>query len=242
LTGTRSPETARREIGVVVPARDEAEWLGACLHSLGPFLVAGDAVVVVDACSRDDTSGIAARAGATVLRSPEPARGLAVARGYESVAQAARAVVVIHADMVVPAEARARILDSLDRDPGVVGGALGHRILDPRRRFRWIEAGNRFRARHWQLPYGDQAQFVRTGAVTRAGGFPVQGGMEDLELSLRLRAVGRWAYLDCPVAIPGRHWRHGVAGTTLRNWSRALLYRARRARHGRALDTDTDMA
>ena len=228
-----SPNTSiRRDIGVVVPARDEAESLGACLASLKPFLEAGDPVVVVDACSRDDTPGIAARAGATVLRSPEDARGLAVALGYESVAPEVGAVVVVHADMVVPAVARECILDSLDGDPGVVGGALGHRILDSRRRFRWIEAGNRFRARHWQLPYGDQAQFVRTDAVARTGGFPVQPVMEDLEVSLRLRTVGRWVYLDCPVAIPGRHWREGVVRTTVRNWSRALLYRARRVRPG----------
>jgi glycosyltransferase involved in cell wall biosynthesis len=217
---------------VVIPAHDEATRLGRCLESLVPFLLAGDPVVVVDACSADATAEVAARAGAVVLRSPSRDRGLALARGYETAAQHVAAVFLVHADMEVPADARRRILGVLARAPEAVGGVLGHRILDERWRFRFIEAGNRFRARRWQLPYGDQAQFVRTEAVARAGGFPAQSDMEDLELSLRLRALGPWVYLDCPVSIPSRHWRDGVVRTTVRNWIRALSYRAGRGRPG----------
>lgn len=219
-------------IGVVIPARDEEATIGPCLESLGPFRRAVDPIIVVDDGSRDSTAKIAHRRGASVLTGTGGGRGRAVAAGYEAVARRVDIVLVVHADMRLPAEARERILEATDRDPGAVGGCLGHRIADPRRRFRWIEAGNRFRARRWQLPYGDQAQFVRTSAVEASGGFPVLERMEDLELSLRLRKLGRWIYLDCPVVIPSRHWRRGIVISTLRNWTLALLYRLGRPSAG----------
>lgn len=226
----RRPEgTPGDAIGVVLPARDEARWIGACLDSLSGFLEAGDRVVVVDACSTDATADIARRAGAEVLVAPGPERGLALGQGYGEVAPGVEIVLLAHADMRLPPSARASILAAAAARPEAVGGALGHRIDDPRRRFRLMERGNAFRARRWQLPYGDQAQFVRTGAVEAAGGFPRIAWMEDLELALRLRRLGPWLYLDDPVRIPSRHWEaHGVVATTLANWTRAVLYRIRR--------------
>lgn len=51
---------------VAIPALNEATVIGAVLESLARFHPLGD-VVVVDDGSRDDTGGIARRAGATVL-------------------------------------------------------------------------------------------------------------------------------------------------------------------------------
>ena len=78
------------------------------------------------------------------------------------------------------------------------------------------------------LTYGDQAQFVRVAAVEAAGGFPEIPRYEDLELSLRLRPLGQWLSVDCPVLIPSRHWTRGVVRTTLGNWRDALRHRRRR--------------
>ncbi len=217
-------------IGVVVPARDEARRIATCLRSLRPFLEAGSPVVVVDDGSEDGTGELAARLGARVLATGRRSRGLAAATGYEEVAREVPSVLLVHADMVVPPAARERIQTALERNPDAVGGVLGHRIADSRARFRWVEAGNRLRARLLQLPYGDQAQFVRTEAVARSGGFPVQEAMEDVELALRLRRLGRWLYVNCPVLIPGRHWEGGVLRTTLRNWAATARYLRARGR------------
>jgi glycosyltransferase involved in cell wall biosynthesis len=208
----------------VVPARDEAARIGTCLESLREFLAAGDPVVVVDDGSRDGTAEIAARAGGVVLATGRRARGLAAASGYESLSGSVDSVLIVHADMILPGGVRDLILEALEAHPEAVGGVLGHRIADPRRRFRWVEAGNRIRAAWFQLPYGDQAQFVRTDAVRRAGGFPVQPAFEDLELALRLRAIGRWLYLDRPVLIPNRHWERGVVRTAIGNWVAVVRY------------------
>ena len=78
----------------------------------------------------------------------------------------------------------------LDKNTELGWGAFGHTIADPRNRFRLLEAGNAWRATFWQIPFGDQAMFVRTAALKRIGGFPIQEKYEDLELALRLKAKG----------------------------------------------------
>ncbi len=207
-------------LGVVVPVRDEAERLPGFLASAAPFLAAGDPLVVVDDGSLDRSADIAEAAGAEVLRGPRRGRGGAVARGVEALEGRVEAILIAHADMVLPGDARSAIVSTLS-DSRVVGGALGHRIDDSRAVFRLVEWGNRFRAQRLRLPYGDQAQFFRVGAI---GGFPRLTRLEDLELALRLRRAGRVVYLDRPVRISSRHWRRGVVRTTVRNVSTVLRY------------------
>jgi glycosyltransferase involved in cell wall biosynthesis len=205
-------------IAVVVPARDEASRLPACLESLTPFRGAGDPIVVVDNGSRDATGTIARARGFETVVEPRTGRGRAVAAGYRAVRNRAPWVLVIHADMVVAAGAREALDAALEKSPDGAFGALGHRIADNRMVFRALEAGNRLRAHAFGVPYGDQAQFFRVAALERAGGFPDLESGEDLLLALRLRRLGPVIYVDCPVAIPSRHWRGGVLRATLRNW------------------------
>ena len=215
-------------IGVVIPAWNEAGNIAECLASLTTFRDCGDPIVVIDAASTDATATLAHQAGARVVPYSERHRGFAVAEGYEALCDCVDVVLIAHADMRFRCDARAAIVETLAAHPRAVGGVLGHVIDDPRFRFRIVEYGNRFRASRWQLPYGDQAMFVRTIVVAQAGGFPNQPCMEDLELALRCRRYGRWLLVDCPVTIDHRHWRRGVVRTTLGNWARAIAYRMRR--------------
>ena len=212
----------------MIPAWNEAANVGPCLGSLAPFRDCGDQIIVIDAASSDATASLAQQAGARVIRSSERHRGYAVANGFEAVCGAVDVVLIVHADMRFASNTRAAIVRALTAHPRAVGGVLGHVIDDQRLKFRLLERGNAFRARRWQLPYGDQAMFVRTDVVARAGGFPNQPCMEDLELALRCRRYGRWLLVDCPVTIDHRHWRRGVVRTTLGNWARAIAYRMRR--------------
>ncbi len=212
----------------MIPAWNEAANVGPCLESLAPFRECSDQIIVIDAASSDATANLAQQAGACVIRISERHRGYAIASGFEAVCGAVDVVLIAHADMRFSSHARSAIVSALTAHPRAVGGVLGHVIDDPRFKFRLIERGNAFRAKRWQLPYGDQAMFVRTDVVARAGGFPNQPYMEDLELALRCRRYGRWLLVDCPVTIDHRHWRRGVVRTTLGNWGRAIAYRLRR--------------
>ncbi|HEX4211941.1 MAG TPA: glycosyltransferase [Candidatus Dormibacteraeota bacterium] len=80
-------------IGAVVPALDEEEAIGVVVLGLRESGLV-DEVVVVDNGSRDDTAGVAARAGARVV--PEPRRGYG--RACLAGVRASRAQIVLLLD------------------------------------------------------------------------------------------------------------------------------------------------
>jgi hypothetical protein len=75
-----------------------------------------------------------------------------------------------------------------------------------------------FRSSVRQMPYGDQAIFVRANALREAGGFPDLPVMEDYVLIRRLRRIGRIEIVPATVVTSARRWiEQGVLRTTLFN-------------------------
>ena len=243
--GDGRPVVRRLKLGVVVPCRGDGEHLEKCLQSLGPELEAADQVVVVNCLKDLYTQRVAQRFAARAVNPPGPSRGAAVAAGVAAMdisgetgrwrlprrwdepgdAEPVDWLLIVHADLAFPRGWRARLEHAVQMNPEAQWGAFGHIIADHRMRFRLMEAGNAWRAAWWEIPYGDQAMFVKTGALARIGGFPMQEKYEDLELSLRLKAIGPPLYLDYPVVTGSRHWQHGTAGRTFRNWCILAAYR-----------------
>jgi len=77
---------------------------------------------------------------------------------------------------------------------------LSHRIIASLNNTKAIVTG---------ISFGDQAQFVRAEALERMGGFPDLMLMEDVELSLRMKALGGAVYLGPGVTVSGRRWQAG---------------------------------
>ena len=65
-----------------------------------------------------------------------------------------------------------------------------------------IEYLNELRTVFLGLSFGDQGQFFRRAAIIAEGGFPKLPLMEDVELSLRLRAAGPVLYLGAASSAP----------------------------------------
>jgi len=213
--------------GLVIPAYHEEETIQRCLNSLESFRLAGDRIIVVDAGSDDATGKKAEREGVQIVRIDSHERGWAIAAGVDEILKAGEnfeAILIVHADMVLPSGARQKLIEALQANSLCAGGSFGHRIEGNGMIFRLLEWGNRLRAKWLQIPYGDQVQFFRPEKIRTVGAFPRQEIMEDMELSLRMRRAGGAIYLDCPALIPQRHWKNGVAKTTLRNWRKALAY------------------
>ena len=192
------------KIAAIVPALDEAVRLGATLRALE---LAGIAErIVVDGGSRDDTVAIARAHGATVLQgSPGRARQ----QNLGAAASTAEVLIFVHADVLVPSDAARWVRRTLAR-PGVVAGAF-------RTRTRFDGAGELPVHAHWlrladlrsrlgRVAYGDQAIFVRRTTFLELGGFPDIPLMEDLELSRRLRRLGRMPVVPREVLVSGRRF------------------------------------
>jgi len=223
-------------IAVVIPCRGDASLLPQCLGSLSDFIAAGERVVVVNADHSPATTEVAADVGVEVVNADQPQRGRAVAAGIAHLLHGASTapdvILIAHADMEFSPASRVALIQALGTGARWHWGAMGHRINSPLRRFRVVEAGNRFRATRFQTPYGDQAMFFGVDALAASGGFPQQNRLEDYELSLRLKAVNPPLYVNYPVRISDRHWRQGVVRTSVRNWLTAIHYLVGRTEPG----------
>ena len=199
-------------LSVIIPVLNEALTIQETLRSTGGD--PGVEVIVVDGGSRDQTAELVRRAGAVLLNSP-PGR----ARQLNSGAAAARGEVFLflHGDTRLPAGFVRRVRETMAR-PGVAAGAFQLAIDAPQKRFAWIARTANFRARFAQLPYGDQALFLRAALFRELGGFPDLPIMEDFALVRSLRQQGRIHILDEQVITSARRWlRLGVWRTTCIN-------------------------
>ena len=191
-------------LSVVIPTLDEGARIAGRLDEVAA--IAGvDEIIVVDGGSRDATVRIASsRLGVRFVNAP---RGRA--RQMNAGAAAARGDVLLflHADVSLPEDAAWHVEKAL-RDRSVVAGAFRTWTVPdagPSRLAPLLHLAD-MRSRYSSLPYGDQALFVRADAFRKAGGFPDQPLMEDLELSRRLRRLGRIRIVRASVQVSGRRF------------------------------------
>ena len=90
---------------------------------------------------------------------------------------------------------------------GRVEGRLRGRVDGPGRTLRFVERMANWRSRIFQLPYGDQAIFLKTETFHNSGGFADIPLMEDFELMGRLRNRGRIELAPGSVTTSARRWR-----------------------------------
>lgn len=202
---------------VVVPVLDEEAALGHVLETTRRQLLPGDLLVVSDGGSADRSVAIAASFGASVVRGAA-GRGRQLQAGAgEALRHGAEALLFLHADTVLPPEARQRVEAALAL--GVAGGGFLVAFDGARWRYRVGERFVNARTRLLRVPLGDQAQFASAAAFEAAGGFPEWPILEDVELMRRLRRIGPLAVLEPPVSTSVRRFeRQGTLRTVATNW------------------------
>lgn len=239
-------------ISVVIPARDEASHISACVRSVvGQTVPGGLEVLVVDGCSTDATAELAREAGATVLTNTKrviPAalnRGLAAARGEVLVRFDA------HAEM--PGGYIEACLQVLEEEGAAnVGGWRDARGVGPWGRAAAAALASRLgvgNPRIWRRPRRGERR--READTVPLGCFPVAvlrraGGWreellvnEDFELNYRLRRAGGRVVFDPAIwsiyrpreslgAIARQYWRYG-------RWKAVVLIAAPRSTRLRQL-------
>lgn len=201
-----------RSISVVIPTLNEADTIEDCLKHLQNRSGVTE-VVVTDGGSTDGTAELAAQYRVRLVRTPA-GRGLQIKEGVGRAT--GDVVVILHADCIATKGVFAHILTALGTHLHAVGGAVSMRFEQTGLKT-WIVAGlNNLRARLTGISFGDQAQFFRRTAIQSIGGFPAMMLMEDVELSLRLKAQGQLLFLNGGIRVSGRRWQG-------RGFSRNLL-------------------
>jgi hypothetical protein len=223
-------------IRVVVPARNAAWCVQACLSGLFAAGFARDEVVVVDDGSTDPTAALAQETGVVVI-SHAAGLGAAAARNRGVRDAEADVLFFVDADVVVHADVRARLLDffATQREIDAVFGAYDDNPVcrSPVSKYRNLL----HHYVHCQGPERPSSFWTGCGAVRRAaferlGGFDErQRMMEDVEFGIRLTQSGGIVVLYS--RLQGKHLKSwsllGMARADVFDraipWTRLMLFR-----------------
>jgi glycosyltransferase involved in cell wall biosynthesis len=216
---------------VIVPARNEAAYIDACVRSIVAQEASGGLeVIVADGRSSDDTARIAREAGAIVVDNP---RGITPA-GLNAALAAARGEVIVRFDAhaVMPPGYVEASVRALDEEPGAAGAGGWRRVEANGPWGRAVAAALSSRLgignpRLWrQPPSGEGRVEVDTFNLGcwRASDLRALGGWserfvrnQDFELNYRLRRNGGRIVFD-PAIWSIYHPRESVGAIARQYW------------------------
>jgi rSAM/selenodomain-associated transferase 2 len=219
-------------ISIVIPTLNESVYLADTLQSIFDAISNPIQVVVVDGGSIDNTVEIATTFGVQVLlcgngRSYQMNAGAAVATGD--------ILMFLHGDTLVPIGFDRWVEDcvNLPKSPlpkerkqeQSIAGAFNLKINSDRSGLRWVEWGVKIRSKFFNLPYGDQALFLKSSTFHELGGFPELPIMEDFVFVRSLLKHGKITIVPAAVTTSARRWeQQGIFKTTIINQIMILGY------------------
>jgi len=199
-------------ISIIIPVLNEVGILPATIANI--CLNPNVEVIVVDGGSQDGTVELAESLGVKVLSAGGGRAGQMNAGAMKATGDI---LLFLHADTHLPPRFDALVRQAL-KQPFTVAGAFELQIDASLLGLRLVERGVNWRSRWFQMPYGDQALFLKTELFHDLGGFLDLPIMEDFELVCRLRRRGRIVTIPVPVLTSGRRWQKlGVLKTTIIN-------------------------
>lgn len=206
-------------ISVIMPVLNEARSLRVSLERL--HLSANEELIIVDGGSTDGTIHIAREFTAHVFQT---ATGRAKVMNYGADKAIGELLLFLHADCILPEDGFKIIRETLN-NRSVAAGCFRLTIDSPGLHFRLIEAAANIRSRAAGLLYGDQGIFMRKDIFYKAGKFADIPLMEDIDISGKLRKLGKLALVGPPIKASPRRWlEEGALHTTLRDWAIAFSY------------------
>ena len=220
---------AVEKLSVIIPTLNEASNLPATVAALRNSLV--HEVIVVDGGSSDETVEVARESGCGVVELEEGGRARQMNRGAE--VATGTLLLFLHADTVAPSLALKRMKIAMSGGGGLVGGGFARRFDSPSFVLAITSRLADLRGRIFGVFLGDQGIFVRKDAFDILGGYDeeVLPG-EDLDFSVRMRALGKTKLITPPVQTSARRFDEaGAWAQTLADWKIGReLYKAAKSR------------
>lgn len=198
---------------------NEEKILSETLSSL--HLTEGEELIVVDGESTDGTVSIARQFTDKVYITK---RGRGTQMNFGASHADGEILLFMHADCTPHPEGFSLIRKEL-KDNRVSAGAFDLSIDHRQLRFRVIECGANIRSHTTSIPYGDQGIFMKKEVFERAGGFAEIPFMEDIEISRRLKRLGKIVFVRPHIKTSPRRWlNEGLMFTTIRDWAIAISF------------------
>jgi poly-beta-1,6-N-acetyl-D-glucosamine synthase len=222
---------------VIVPAYNEAEWVGETVRSLREQTRAPAEIIVVDDCSTDETAAVAEKAGATVLRPPKNTGSKAGAQTFALGSVRTELVMAVDADTTLARDAIELLLESFE-DPGVVaacGSVVPRRVHTVWERGRYVEYLFAFGfykriQEHYGKPLIASGCFsaYRTDELRAMGGWSTRTLAEDMDLTWTMYGEGqRVRFVPEAVCYPIEPYTLDFLTKQLRRWSHGFVQNVR---------------
>ena len=206
-------------ISIIIPTLNEAESIATTMKSAQA--ATGVEIIVADGKSSDGTGEMAKGLGARLLTITG---GRAKQVNGGAMAASSDVLLFLHGDTRLPAGFEKHVLNLLNI-PGTVAGAFALGIDGSEIGLRLVEKLANFRSRFFQMPYGDQAIFLKASIFRSIGGFPDIPIMEDFVFMQRVKKEGRVVIAPAAVTTSSRRWKElGILRTTLINQVVLLAY------------------
>ena len=218
-----------------MPALNEAGAIEAALRPLQHWRGSEAEVIVADGGSSDATVIRARQLADQVIAAP---RGRARQMNAGAAAATGEVLLFLHADTALPEFAPRAVLEALSLVGPLAPTVLGRHPKENKcwGRFDVVIAGEpamlgviawcmNLRSRLTGIATGDQALFMTRVAFDKAGGYPDQPLMEDIDMCKRLKRQSAPACLTAQVTTSGRRWeQRGVWRTIWLMWRLRLAY------------------
>lgn len=206
-------------IAIVVPVLNEERELDSAIKHLQT--VNADELVFIDGGSVDSSTNILEQ-NKVIWYASKPGRAKQMNLGASKVTS--DIILFLHTDTLLCSSYLQKIRASM-QDSKVIAGRFDIILSGSHLMFRLVELFVNWRSRLTRISSGDQAMFIRRDIFESLGGFPDQVLMEDIEMSKRLKVLGKITCLHEQVVTSSRRWeKHGIFRTILLMWRLRFQY------------------
>src|SRR5258706_2367732 len=218
---------------VIIPAYNEAEFVGDTIRSLLAQTVPPDQIILVDDGSTDSTGDVGRRAGITVIRPPRNTGSKAGAQTFALPWVRTKLVMAVDADTTLEPTAVERLMQPFaDRGVGAACGfVLPRRIKSLWERGRFIEYLFAFTfykqvQDYYRRPLISSGCFsmYRTDLMLRHGGWPGRTLAEDMDLTWGFHQAGVGVrFVPEAICYPIEPHNFRFMRRQLRRWSHGFI-------------------